>query len=80
MTMSCSMNAFAAARAAAGCRAFFAAMLNIILDAMILASIFVVLGLGVQVLVLAIIAVLVRIMIIDLAAPTIPFRHKAVRS
>ncbi len=80
MTMTSSMNAFAAARAAAGCHASFAAMLNILVDAVIVASIFVVLGLGVQVLVLAIIAVLVRIMIIDLAAPTIPFRHKAVRS
>ena len=80
MTMSSSMNTFAAARAAAGYRAFFAALLNIILDAVILASIFVVLGLSVQVLVLAVIAVLVRIMMIDLAVPTIPSRHKAVRN
>ena len=80
MTMSSSMNTFAAARAAAGCRAFSAAMLNIIMDAVILASIFVVLGVSVQVLVLAVIAVLVRIMMINLAAPTIPSRHKAVRS
>ncbi len=79
MTMTSSMNAFAAARAAAGCRAFFAAMLKIIVDAVVPASIFVVLGVSVQALVLAIIAVLVRI-IIDLAAPTIPSRHKAVRS
>jgi len=75
--MSSSMNPFAATRAAAGCRAFFAAMLNMIMDAVILASIFVVLGVSVQILVL--IAVLVRI-IIDLAAPNISSRHKAVRS
>ncbi len=80
MTMSSSMNAFAAARAAAGCRASFAAMLNIIMDVVIAASIFVVLGVSVQVLVLALAAVLVRIIMIDLTAPTIPSRHKAVRS
>lgn len=66
----------AAAFAAAGSRARCASMSAIILDAIILASIFVVLSIPVLVLVLAISVVLVRI-ILGLVVPSGTICHKA---
>lgn len=69
-----SMNTFAAtARAAADCRAFFSAMMNIIAGAVIAVSVFVVLQLRVDVIVcVVLVSVLVRIIQLAVTKTTIP--------